>query len=77
MDAMKTSVSVILLPEGLEWEEGKTVYLILLMTINRRDMAFFRFFYEEVIQYISTENVAKDLSTLSDFDSFKNKLANN
>ncbi|WP_125705219.1 BglG family transcription antiterminator [Lacticaseibacillus daqingensis] len=61
MDAVKTSVAVMLCPSGLRWDE-QVVKIVLVIAIQRADGDMFRKLYQYLIQILSDGNNAQRLS---------------
>lgn len=56
MDAIKTSIAIMVAPGGIEWGDT-VVHLVLLMTISKMDRQLFRVLYESLISLFSDERV--------------------
>ncbi|WP_461225728.1 BglG family transcription antiterminator [Lacticaseibacillus suihuaensis] len=70
MDAVKTSIAVMLCPGGLRWGE-QVVKLVLVIAIPRADGAMFRKLYQYLIQILSEGNNAQLLSRCQSYAEFR------
>lgn len=71
MDAIKTSIAVATSKKGFQWGNN-TVYLVLLLAINKADRTTFRNLYESLISLFSDESIlqkVKYCTTFKDFES--------
>lgn len=71
MDAIKTSVSVFISKRGINWGQN-TVYVILLLAINKADRRQFRYLYESLISFFAEPNIIQDLRNCTSFKDFEN-----
>ena len=70
MDAIKTSVSV---SYQKRYQLGQnTVYVILLLAINKADRRQFRYLYESLISFFAEPNIIQDLRNCTSFKDFEN-----
>lgn len=70
MDAIKTSVAVAISRKGFEWD-GHTVYLVLLLAINKADKKIFRELYESLISLFSEDSILGEVRTCGSFEDFE------
>ena len=70
MDAIKTSVAVAVSRKGFEWE-GHTVYLVLLLAINKADRKIFRELYESLISLFSEDSILGEVRACRSFEDFE------
>ncbi|MBP1042578.1 transcription antiterminator [Vagococcus sp. BWB3-3] len=70
MDAIKTSVSVIIMTEGFLWDDT-LVNIILLTAINDVDRRNFRIIYEAILELFEEKDIAQLASSLLTFQDFK------
>lgn len=73
MDALKTSVSVLIDPAGISWS-GHLVNIVLMMSIQAHDHAEFTQLYEALITVFSDEEYLRMICSCRDFDRFKETL---
>ncbi len=70
MDAIKTSVAIAISRKGFEWE-GHTVYLVLLLAINKADKKIFRELYESLISLFSEDSILGEVRACAGFEDFE------
>ena len=70
MDAIKTSVAVAISRKGFQWG-GHTVYLVLLLAINKADKKTFRELYESLISLFGNNNMLNEARTCGRFEDFE------
>ncbi len=73
MDALKTSVSVLIDPSGIGWGE-KTVNVVLMMSIQAHDHAEFTQLYEALIAVFSNEEYIHMICNCRTFKEYKSTL---
>ena len=73
MDALKTSVSVLIDPAGISWN-GRLVNAVLMMSIQSHDHAEFTQLYEALITVFSDEEYLRMICGCRDFGKFKETL---
>lgn len=73
MDALKTSVSVLIDPAGISWN-GRLVNAVLMMSIHAHDHAEFTQLYEALITVFSNEEYLRMICGCRDFEKFKETL---
>ena len=71
MNAIKTSISVFISKKGINWGHN-TVYVILLLAINKADRRQFRYLYESMISFFAEPNIIQDLRNCTSFKDFEN-----
>lgn len=70
MDAIKTSIAVTISKTGIRW--GKhTVYLVLLIAINKADKQTFRELYESLIALFNDQPTIQEVRNCQSFEDFK------
>ncbi|MCI8565422.1 MAG: PTS transporter subunit EIIA [Lachnospiraceae bacterium] len=70
MDAIKTSVAVAVSRKGFQWD-GHTVYLVLLLAINKADKKIFRELYESLISLFSEDSILQEVRACGGFKDFE------
>lgn len=70
MAANKSCVSVLINPQGINWN-GTIVYVVFLPAIAKQDKKLFRDLYTVLISILSDSNTVKSLSNVTSFDQFK------
>lgn len=76
MDAIKTCVSVIIMPDGFLWEDT-VVNIILLTAINDVDRRHFRIIYEAILELFEEKDIAQLAASISNFKQFKEFVKGN
>lgn len=70
MDADKTSIAVAISKKGFQWDTN-TVYVVLLLAINKADKRTFRYLYESLISLFGEDEVVQDLRNCTSFSDFE------
>lgn len=70
MNAIKTSIAVAILKEGIQWNSN-IVHIVLLLAINKADRRSFRALYESLISLFSEDKVIQEIRNCTSFDEFK------
>lgn len=70
MDAIKTSIHVLIFPEGLQWDE-QNVKLVFTIAIHKADRYIFRELYQALVQLFSNENSINLIIRSRNFEEFK------
>lgn len=70
MDAIKTSITIAISKKGFEWE-GSTVYLVLLLAINKADKKNFRLLYESLISLFGEDSMIQKVRKCDSFEEFE------
>ena len=73
MDAIKTSICVMLCPEGIQWDDQR-VYLVFTVAIHKADCMLFREIYESIIKLFHDEKNIRFIVTSSTFQVFRDKI---
>lgn len=76
MDAIKTTISVALFPQGITWG-NRLVYVVFLLSLNKTDQRKFRYLYESLVDLFSEEAVVLQARSLLSFGGFKNMIYSN
>ena len=70
MDALKTSIGVVISKKGIQWGMN-TVHIVLLLAINKADKKTFRALYESLIQLFSEETMIQEMRNCNSFEAFE------
>lgn len=70
MNAIKTSITVAISKEGIQWNSN-IVHIVLLLAINKADRRSFRALYESLISLFSEDKVIQEIRNCTSFDEFK------
>lgn len=70
MDAIKTCIAVAISKHGIKWGQN-TVYLVLLLAINKADQKTFRELYESLISLFSSSSMIQKVRDCSKFEDFE------
>ena len=70
MDAIKTSVAVIVSKQGIQWDSN-IVHLVLLLAINKTDKTTFRELYESFITLFNEEIIMQEVKNCHSFQEFE------
>lgn len=73
MDAIKTSITVAVSKRGFQWGKN-TVYLVLLLAINKADKQTFRELYESLISLFNDQTTIQELRNCKTFEDFENLI---
>ena len=73
LDAIKTSVCVMLCPKGVAWG-GQTVRLVLTVAIHRTDAQLFGELYQALIGLFDNEKNLRQIVTKESFQQFREQL---
>lgn len=73
MDAIKTSICVLIVPNGIQWG-GQNVKIVLTIAIHKADRSIFRELYQSLIQLCSVDKNIRFLITSKSFDDFKQSV---
>ncbi|MFR7591052.1 MAG: BglG family transcription antiterminator [Longibaculum sp.] len=76
MDAIKTSVAIIISKKGIQWGH-QNVSIVFLIAINKADRRIFKELYEFIISLCNNKEIVKMLKNCSTFDNFKKIIDNN
>lgn len=71
MNAIKTSISVCISKKGIQWGKN-TVYIVLLLAINKADRRQFRYLYESLISIFTENNIVQEVRNCNSFKQFEN-----
>ncbi len=71
MNAIKTNISVCISKKGIQWGKN-TVYVVLLLAINKADRRQFRYLYESLISIFTENNIVQEVRNCSSFKQFEN-----
>ena len=70
MDAFRTGVCVLISKEGIQWGEN-LVHLVLMISMNKRDIIYFYQLYEAVITLFSQRPSSSFVNGINSFSDFK------
>lgn len=73
MDAMKTSIAVAISKKGFQWGDN-TVYIVLLLALNKADKKRFRNIYESLINIFNDKNILHEVKNCSSFSEFESLI---
>lgn len=76
MDALKTSVAVVISKEGIKWNNN-LIHLVLVIAINEFDRNTFRHLYEALIALFSDNEIVNESTRCTNFEEFKNLILSN
>lgn len=71
MDAIQTCVSVAIFENGINWDDDKVVYVVLLIAINKKSRKEFSFLYEELVEIFNTPENIKEIIMIKEYKCFK------
>lgn len=73
MDAIKTSINVMLCPNGIQWDDQR-IYVIFVVAIHKIDCLIFREIYESLVKLFSDEQSIRYLISSQNFTDFREKI---
>ncbi len=73
MDAIKTSICVMICPKGVQWDDQR-VYLVFMVAIHKVDCLLFREIYESLVKLFDNERSIRYLIESTEFNAFKNRM---
>lgn len=73
MDAIKTSIAVAVSKKGFQWGDN-TVYIVLLLAINKADKKRFRHIYESLINIFNDKNILQEVRNCTSFSEFESLI---
>lgn len=76
MDAIKTSIALAISKKGFQWD-GNTVYLVLLLAINKADKKNFRLLYEALISQFGEDTMIQEVRNCDSFQEFEALIYHN
>ncbi len=71
MDAIRTCISVAIFENGVNWDDDKVVYLVLLIAINEKNRKEFSLLYEELVEIFNAPENIKDIISIKEYGCFK------
>lgn len=76
MDAIKTSVAVVISKKGIQWGKKK-VYIVFLIAINKADRKVFKDLYEFIISLCNKIDIIEKIRNCSSFNDFEQIIYDN
>ena len=73
MDAIKTSICVMLCPEGVRWGE-KYVKIVMAIAVQKTDMGLFGELYQALIALFDNEKNLRKIMAQSTFEDFEKQI---
>ncbi|MFV0362544.1 MAG: BglG family transcription antiterminator [Suipraeoptans sp.] len=67
MDSIRTCIAVIISKDGIQWENGNVVNLVLVTSINQMDRRYFADIYEALISIFDDDDTFNYICDISDF----------
>ncbi|PHM71173.1 BglG family transcription antiterminator [Xenorhabdus kozodoii] len=75
LDAVKTCIAIVITPKGIRWGKDERVHVVFLSAINQVDRTYFAESYDALLDIFNRDGVIGALGKLTDFERFRNILA--